>query len=264
MTNLYFVPTPIGNYNDMMLRGVEILNNSDEIYCNNIEKTKELLNFYQIKKQVYCYKDNVNEVIDKLNKGKIITILNDEGYSGIDEDSSKIKDYAINNKINIEVIPGANYLLTGLVTSGIPCDKFLYYGYLDKTRRLEELKSIIDFDRTLVFYESYEYIFDTLNDLFNTFGKRIVVLCLNLTLDNETFIHFTLGDKIEIPNTAKTIVIVVEGAKIDAKTKSLNDMTINEHYDYYLKQGLDNKDAMKRVAKDRGVSKSDIYKVVIK
>ena len=264
MTNLYFVPTPIGNFSDMMFRGVEILNNSDEIYCNNIEKTNELLIHFNVKKEVYCYKDNVNEVIDKLNKGKVIAILNDESYSGIDEDSTKIKEYAIKNNINIEVVPGANYLLTGLVTSGIPCDKFLYYGCLDKTRRKEELNSIIDFDRTIVFYETYVTIYDTLKDLYNAFGKRTAVLCLNLTLDNESFIHFTLGDDIIVPETNKTIVLVVEGAKIDTKTKSLNEMSINEHYDYYLKQGMDSKEAMKKVAKDRGVSKSDIYKVVIK
>lgn len=257
MASLYFVPTPIESYQDMTIRGVEVLKSCDEIYIES-DISKELLRYYNIDKPLYCYKEKKNEILDKLKKGLVICIISNEGYSGIDDESHLILKDAIKNSFEVVVLPGANYLLTALVSSGIPCDKFMYCGDANK----DDLNNFIDYDKTLVFFSDNENIQKNLNDFLEAFGKRKCVIILNASCANETFIRFNLGDKIIIPNTNKKIVIVVEGATIKSEIKILNDLKVEDHYDYYLKQGLDNKEAMKKVAKDRGVSKSDIYKVI--
>lgn len=263
---LYLVPTPIGNYEDMTLRGVEVLKGCDFIYCLDIEKSEKLLQYYNIERPLYCFKENKEEILSHLNNNKTIALISDEGYSGVDIESKDIATTAESNGHMVIAIPGANYLLTGLVSSGIPCDKFLYFGFLNKDVKIKEkeLESIVDFDRTLVFYEYGTYLKETLDVLYNVFGSRLAVLCFNLTLDNETFIRFNLGDNVDYEDNNKKIVIVVEGAKIKAAVQKLNDLDVINHYNYYLEQGLDSKEAMKKTAKDRGVSKSDIYRVINK
>ena len=256
MVNLYFVPTPIGSYEDMTIRGVEVLKSCDEIYIESIE-SKELLSYYNIDKPLYCYKDNKKEILDKIDKGLVIGVISKEGYSGIDIETHSLLKEAISKNKEVVVLPGANYLLTGLVTSGIPCDKFMYLGNVSN-----DINKYIDYDKTLVFFSDNDSINKDINNLTNVLGKRECVIVLNASCNNETFIRFNLGDEIDIPSTNKKIVIVIEGAKIKSEIKMLNDLTIEEHYNYYLSQGLDNKEAMKKVAKDRGVSKSDIYKVI--
>lgn len=261
MVNLYFIPTPIENYNDMTFRGVEILKSCDLIYTNNISKTHELLTYYNIERPLYCYKEKVEEVLTRLKQQKTIAIVSEEGYSGVDEESHLICINAIQEGINVIVIPGCNYLLTGLVTSGIPCDKFFYYGYLGKDKK-HELKEIMDFDKTLVFYETSNELQDSLSCMYDVLGARKAVVCCDVSTEKEKFYHINLGDELEDIHSSKKIVIVVEGAKIKSSILKLNNMSVEEHYNYYLEQGLDNKEAMKKVAKDRGVSKSDIYKVI--
>ena len=262
MVNLYFVPTPIGNLNDMTLRGVEVLKSCDVVYSNDVEKTKQLLSYYNIEKPLYCYKNNKKELFDSLEDNKIVAIVSDKGYSGIDDESHLICQDAIQKGYNITVLPGANFLLTGLVTSGIPCDKFLYCGFLNQENIKEEVEKIIDFGRTIVIYENKDRIDNTLRVLYEVLGERKAVICYNLTKPQEGFIRFTLGEDVSIDVDYDQVVIVLEGAKVSSTTKKLNDLDVKEHYKYYLDQGLDNKEAMKKVAKDRGVSKSDIYKLV--
>ena len=102
MANLYFVPTPIGDYKDMTIRGVEVLNNSDMIYCNDISKSQPLLSYYNIVKPLYCYKGKILEIIQNIEDDKIISIISDEGYSGIDDDSYELLNTAIQKKIDLQ------------------------------------------------------------------------------------------------------------------------------------------------------------------
>lgn len=260
---LYLVPTPIGNYEDMTLRGVDVLNSCDFIYSND-NKVKGLLDYYNIEKVLKLI--DKEEILHNLEDGKMVAIINEEGYAGVDVITHDITKEALSNGSDVIAIPGANHLLTGLVTSGIPCDKFLYYGFLSKDTeaKRDELASIIDVDRTIVLFEYCENLKDTLDVLYDVFKNRAAVLCFNLTKENEKYIRFNLGDEIEKVTTDEKIVIVIEGAKIKSSVQRLNEMDIEDHYKYYLKQGLDNKEAMKKVAKDRGVSKSDIYRVINK
>lgn len=261
---LYLVPTPIGNYDDMTLRGVEVLNSCDFVYSEDILESKKLLDYYNVERLLDCYKEKIDEILKLLHDGKTIALISKSGYAGVDLESNRILKEAVARGNDVITIPGANYLLTGLVTSGIPCDKFLYCGFLEQDRKKEELDKLIDFDRTLVFYEYQDNLNDTLQNLASTFGKRMAVLCLNISKENERFIHFNLGDELEDIETDDKIVIVVEGAKIKSAIQRLNDMDIVSHYNVYISQGLDSKEAMKKVAKDRGVSKSDIYRVINK
>ena len=250
----------------MTLRGVEVLKSCDFIYCMDVMKSQGLLQYYNIERPLFCFKDNKEEILSHLNDNKKVALISDGGYVGIDIDSKYIQSYAEQNGHIVIAIPGANYLLTGLVSSGIPCDKFLYYGFLNNDVKIKEkeLESIIDFDRTLVFYEYSRYLKETLNALYKVFGNRMAVLCCNLTLDNETFVRFNLGEDVDYVDNNNKIVIVVEGAKIKAAVQKLNDLDVIDHYNYYLAQGLDSKEAMKKTAKDRGVSKSDIYRIIHK
>ena len=121
MSDLYFVPTPIGNYDDMTLRGVEVLKSCDIIYSNDIEATKDLLSYYNIETPINCYNNSKEELFDNLSKGKTLAIVSSEGYSAVDEESRLICQEAISLNYNVVIIPGPNYMLTGLVSSGIPC-----------------------------------------------------------------------------------------------------------------------------------------------
>lgn len=272
MVNLYLVPTPIGNFEDMTIRSVEVLNNVDIIYCEDTRNTKVLLAHYDIKTPLKSYHifnedERITEILDELKEGKTIALVSDAGYPGISDPGYLVCKMAIDNGFNVCTIPGATASLTALVTSGIPCDKFFFYGFLSHTasQKRKELESLIDFDRTMIFYESPHRIKETMEIMHEVYGARNVCIARELTKKYEEYIRFNLDNISTIDFDLKgELVIIVEGAKIKSATLKLNELTVKEHYDYYLKKGLDNKEAMKAVARDRGTSKSEIYSILNK
>ncbi|MBQ7276142.1 MAG: 16S rRNA (cytidine(1402)-2'-O)-methyltransferase [Bacilli bacterium] len=271
MGKLYLIPTPIGNMDDMTLRALDVLRSVDHIYCEDTRNTKKLLSHYDIHKILKSYHmfnedKKYQEIIKELKEGMDIAVVTDAGYPGISDPGYLVCKKAIEEGCAVTTLPGPTASLTALVTSGIPCDKFYFYGFLNHevNPKRKELESLVDFENTLIFYEAPHRINETLELMSEILGNRYICIARELTKKHEEYIRGYIDDIIKEGYELKgEMVIIVEGAKIDTLTSNLNSLTIGEHYEYYLKQNIDSKEAMKRVAKDRGVSKSDIYKEII-
>lgn len=272
MINLYLVPTPIGNIADMTFRSVDVLNNVDYIYSEDTRNTKVLLSHYNIKTPLKSYhKFNENErsieIIDLLKKGLTVAVVSDAGYPGISDPGYLVAKKAIEEGFTVSTIPGATASLTALVTSGLPCERFYFYGFLAHTnsQKKKELESLVDYKDTLIFYESPHRYLETLKVILEVMGDRQIVIARELTKKYEEYIRGKVSEVLENNKELKgEMVIILEGSKKEKLAINLSNLTIEEHYDYYLNQGNDSKSAMKLVAKDRDVSKSEIYNALLK
>ncbi len=268
MINLYLVPTPIGNMLDITLRAIEVLKSVDIIYSEDTRNTKVLLAHYEINTPLKSYhkfneETRSKEIIEEMKQGKIVAIVSDAGYPGISDPGYLITKKAIEEGLNVSTIPGATASLTALVTSGLACDKFYFYGFLAHTvsQKKKELVSLLDFKDTIIFYESPHRINETLKVIYEVMGNRNIVIARELTKKYEEYIRGNVLDIINQNLELKgEIVLLLEGSKKNTVSQNLSEMKLEEHYNYYLNQGLDSKEALKMVAKDRNVGKSEIYK----
>ena len=268
---LYIVPTPIGNIKDITLRALDILNEVDLVYAEDTRVTKILFSHYNIKTQLYSYHmfneaDVSEQIITKLNQGLNIAMVSDAGMPGISDPGYLIISKAIKEDIEVTVLPGPTAYITAVVGSGMPINRTLFYGFLEhkKSAKLKELKALVDNKETLIFYESPKRLDETIKLMAEVFGNRKVVIARELTKKYEEYIRSTLDElsKQEL-NLKGEITIILEGAKIDSLALKLNELDILQHYNYYIDLGFSDKDAMKEVAKDRGISKSIIYKEIL-
>jgi len=271
--NLYLVATPIGNLEDITLRAVRILNEVDLIAAEDTRHTLKLLNHLEIKKPLVSYykqneKIKSNILIEKLLEGKNIALVSDAGTPAISDPGEEIVKEAINNNIKIIPIPGACALINALIVSGLNTREFIFIGFLsnsekEKKEYLEELKNE---SKTLILYEAPHRIKNTLQILLKIFGDRKVVLAREITKIHEEYIRGKISNIIEKINEPKgEYVILVEGSeKIDKENEILNMLSLEEHYNYYQKQGLEKKEIIKKIARDRNTNKNDIYQYFIK
>lgn len=261
---LYVVSTPIGNLKDISYRAIEILNEVDVILAEDTRTSSVLLNHYQIKKQMISYHEfNKNEkesqVIHFLDEGKQIALISDAGTPGINDPGYEIIKKVIESGYHVVSIPGASALLAALVTSGLIIQPFTFLGFLP--RKQAEMKKIItsfvNRKETLVIYESPLRIGKTLQIIFSCLGERNIALARELTKTFETIIRTTLSQALEIEhNTKGEYVIVVEGNNnIQKDFKE----TIIEHVLRLIQSGITEKDAMKQVAVEREIPKSEVY-----
>lgn len=261
---LYVVSTPIGNLKDISYRAIEILNEVDVILAEDTRTSSVLLNHYQIKKQMISYHEfNKNEkesqVIHLLDEGKQIALISDAGTPGINDPGYEIIKKVIESGYHVVSIPGASALLAALVTSGLIIQPFTFLGFLP--RKQAEMKKIItsfvNRKETLVIYESPLRIGKTLQIIFSCLGERNIALARELTKTFETIIRTTLSQALEIEhNTKGEYVIVVEGNNnIQKDFKE----TIIEHVLRLIQSGITEKDAMKQVAVEREIPKSEVY-----
>ncbi|MEQ8156966.1 MAG: 16S rRNA (cytidine(1402)-2'-O)-methyltransferase [Clostridiaceae bacterium] len=274
MSKLYVVPTPIGNLKDITLRALETLQSVDCIAAEDTRQTIKLLNHYNIKKPLISYHQHnelgkSKELIDRIRNGQNIALVSDAGSPGISDPGSVLIKRCIEEGIDFEVLPGATAIITALVASGCDTSKFAFRGFLpreskEKKQLVEEVKNYKD---TLIFYEAPHRLLDTLRFLRESFGNRNISVCKELTKMYETFVRGTLEEVIEHFSkiTVKgEFVIVLEGKSIEeineesrAKWETLS---IEEHIIKYIDEGFSKKEAVKKVAKDRGLSKSEVYK----
>ena len=267
---LYLVPTPIGNMNDMTFRAVEVLNQVDYIFSEDTRVTKVLLSHFNINtplKSYHLYNEDIqaDEILNLLTSGKNIALVSDAGLPCISDPGFLITKRAIDNNFNVVSLPGANAALTALIASGIDSSNFYFFGFLNskQNQRLKELKLLQDIKETLIFYEAPHRITYTLKDMYTVFGNREVVIARELTKKFEEYIRGNLEDIInEITELKGEIVLIVSGASRSQVEDQLLNLDIKAHYEYYLNEGLTEKEAMKRVASERKVSKSQIYKEV--
>ena len=265
--NIYLVATPIGNLEDITLRALRILKEVDLIAAEDTRNTLKLLNHYEIKKTLISYHRHneeikVDNLIEKLKEGKNIAVVSDAGTPGISDPGEILVKQALKNNIKIVPIPGACAAISALVCSGLDTKEFTFLGFLplNKKLRKEKLEEIKSETKTLIIYEAPHKLKNTLEDLKNILENRNVVLARELTKIHEEFIIGSIDDIIEKSDNLKgEMIILVEGAKKAEKSNMLNNLSLEEHYNFYKKQGFDKKEIIKKISKDRNVSKNDIY-----
>lgn len=270
---LYLVATPIGNLEDITLRAIKILKNVDIIAAEDTRHTLKLLNYLNIKKPLISYYKEIEKVkseilINKLLDGKNIALVSDAGTPGISDPGEEIVKEAIANNIEIHPIPGACAFINALICSGINSKEFIFVGFLstnnkNKKEKLEELKNE---NKTLIFYEAPHKINSTLKCMLEILGNRNITLAREISKIHEEFIRGKIEEILEkTQDTKGEYVIIVEGtSKKDEKKEFLNTLSLEEHYNYYLNQKMDNKDIIKRIAKDRDTNKNVIYQYFLK
>ena len=272
--NLYLVATPIGNLEDITYRAIRILNEVDLIAAEDTRQTLKLLNHYEIKKPLISYHRHNEELkveglIEDLKAGKNIAIVSDAGTPAICDPGEVIVKEAIKENINIIPIPGACAFVNALISSGLDTNEFVFYGFLsiNKKIRKQKLEEIEKDSRTIILYEAPHKLKSTMQDLQKIIGDRKVVIARELTKIHEEFLRGTIEEIIEEYQEPKgEHIILIEGNSnvvVDEEKEQLNEMTVEEHYKYYEKQGLSKNEIIKKIAKDRNVTKNEIYKLFI-
>lgn len=267
---LYLVATPIGNLEDITLRAIKILKEVDIIAAEDTRRTLQLLNHLEISKPLISYHRHNEEIkskdlINLLLEGKNIALVSDAGTPVISDPGEEIVKIAIENNIKIISIPGACALITALISSGIDSKEFTFIGFLplNKKLRKEKLQEIEKSTKTIILYEAPHKIKNTLEDLKNLTEERKIVLARELTKIHEEFITGTaqkLLEKIDAPKGEFVVIIEANKEnKLQNDIELLNNLTIEEHFEYYKNKGLEKKEIIKQIAKDRNVTKNEIY-----
>lgn len=272
---LYLVATPIGNLEDITYRAVNVLKEVDVIAAEDTRHSLKLLNHLEISKPLISYhrhnEDNKTELlINKLLNGENIALITDAGTPAISDPGEEVVKQAIINNIEIIPIPGACALINALICSGMNTKEFSFYGFLPLNKKLRKNKfeEIKKENKTIILYEAPHKITQTLKDLYEELGDINIVIARELTKIHEEFIRGKIGEIIEKYSELKgEIIIIIEGNKINNSENEikdlLNNMTLDEHYEYYKKQNLEKKEIIKKIAKDRNVNKNEIYMELI-
>lgn len=264
---LYFVATPIGNLKDISFRAVETLKSVDEIACEDTRHSLTLLSAYDIKKPLFAYhkfneREECERIIEKLQQGKNIAVISDAGMPVISDPGNVLVKALIENDLEFTVIPGANAALSALILSGFNAEHFCFLGFLpekksDRESLLNEYKTL---SATLILYSAPHDVKKDIETLYSVLGERRAAAVKEITKIHEKAEFFNLKDG--LPTEPKgEYVLIVEGAKKNAEFIGLSE---EEHINMYINGGMDKKEALKRVAKERGVPKSSLYKYTVK
>ena len=271
---LYICPTPIGNLEDMTYRTIRILNEVDLIAAEDTRHSLKLLNHFEISKPLTSYHEHNKDskgayLINKLLDGENIALISDAGMPGISDPGEEIIKEAIENNIEIEVLPGATASITALVGSGLNTAKFAFEGFLDrdkKTRRAQ-LEEVKEESRTLIFYESPHRLKDTLKDMLKILGNRKIALNRELTKKYQEVIREDIETAINIFDEKEVkgeFVLIVEGFTGEKTIENTyDDLNEREYVLKLIEEGMTKKDAIKVVCKDRKLKKDVVYKQVL-
>lgn len=258
-----FVATPIGNLKDITLRALETLKDADVIFCEDTRHTIKLLNAYEIKKPLQsCHKFNEKEAGEKIlalsREGKKVAIVSDAGTPVVSDPGNAVCQILKGAGEPYTLIPGACAFISGLVLSALPADKFAFIGFLPEkiSQKKETLEKYKDLDLTMAFHSAPQDVDKDLCAMYEVFGDREAVAVREITKIHEEAVSFRLKDGLAGEKRGE-YVLLVEGAS--EKESALNALSEREHIQHYMLAGLDKKEALKRAAKDRGVSKSTLY-----
>lgn len=272
---LYLCATPIGNLEDITLRTLKLLESVDVIAAEDTRNTLKLLNRYEIKTPMTSYHEHNKMgkgpfLVEKLLNGENIALVTDAGMPGISDPGADLVKLCYDAGVAVTVAPGASAAVVALVLSGLDTRRFVFEGFLpsDKKERRLVLETLEKEHRTMIFYEAPHRLLDTLEELARVLGRdRESAAIRELTKKFEEVRRDSLENHIGYfnENTPKgEFVLVIEGLSLETQKKdaqaSWEEVSIPEHIQRYLQQGMTEKDAMKQAAKDRGVSKRDIYK----
>ena len=271
---LYLVATPIGNLEDITYRALKILGEVDFIAAEDTRHTLKLLNHFDIQKPLISYYEhNIRErgekIITRLKEGKNAALVSDAGTPAISDPGEDLVRLCIEEGIRVIPVPGAVAGINALICSGISTKRFSFEGFLsvNKKSRIDHLESVKDSQYTLIFYEAPHKLLNTLNDMLKYFGNRRITVARELTKKFEEFLYTDIENAIVhfSENQPKgEFVLIIEGADDRETSSPFDKMTILEHINYYIEAGFDKKEAMKKVATDRNISKRDVYAETIK
>lgn len=267
---LFIVATPIGNLDDITLRALDVLKNVDLIAAEDTRHTLKLLNHFEISKPLISYyketeKVKAKVIIDKLKEGKDVAVVSDAGTPGISDPGEEVIRCAIEEKIDVIPIPGACAAINSLICSGFSTKEFSFIGFLstNKKEKKEKLEEVKNETRTLIFYEAPHKIIDTLTVMEEILGDREISIGRELTKIHEEFIRGKISKVKEVLEPKGEMVIIVQGSdksKKEIEKEDRNNLSLEDHYKFYEEQGIEKKEIIKRIAKDRNVSKNEIYK----
>ncbi len=275
---LFLVATPIGNLKDMTERGIEVLNQADLIAAEDTRNSIKLLNHFDIKTPMTSYHEynkyeKADSLISALLAGKNIALITDAGTPGISDPGEVLVKKCYENGINVTSLPGCCALINALIISGLPTRRFSFEAFLpsDKKERNRILNELRTDTRTIILYEAPHHLLRTLKELREVLGNREIALCKELTKKFENVNRTNLDSAVEYytenePKGEFVLVLSGENPSVieNNERESWSDFSIEEHMDFYLEQGLDKKDAMKKVAENRGISKRDVYQALLK
>ena len=274
---LYLCATPIGNLEDITFRVLRTLKEVDLIAAEDTRNSIKLLNHFDIHTPMTSYHEynkieKAEVLIRKMQEGTNIALITDAGTPGISDPGEDLVRMCYEAGIEVTSLPGPAACITALTLSGLPTRRFAFEAFLpsDKKERQAVLSELVDETRTIILYEAPHRLIKTLNELLEILGNRKMTLCRELTKKHETAFASTIENILKYYETQEPkgeCVLVIEGrsrAELVAEERArFEEMTIEEHMDVYLSQGMDKKEAMKAVAKDRGVSKRDIYQALL-
>ena len=263
---LYLVATPIGNLEDITLRAIRILKEVDLIAAEDTRHSLKLLNHLEISKPLFSYHRHNEEMksdylIEKLLNGENIALITDAGTPAISDPGEFIVKRAIENNIDIVPIPGCCALINALICSGFDTKEFVFYGFLPLNKKLrsgkfEELKKE---KKTIILYEAPHKIITTLNDIYKNIGDVNIVLARELTKIHESFLRGKVSELIEqMENIKGEMIILIEGNQ-DVDDEEKESLSIEDQYELYKKEGLSKNEIIKKIAKNNGVKKNEIY-----
>ena len=265
---VYLVSTPIGNLEDMTFRAVKTLKEVDLIAAEDTRQTLKLLNHYEINKPLISYHRHNEEtkseiLIEKLRNGENIALVSDAGTPGICDPGEEVIKKAIEDNIEVIPIPGACAMINALIASGISTKEFEFLGFLplNKKLRRQKLKEIENSSKTIIIYEAPHKMKTTLGDLKEILKDRKIVLARELTKIHEEFIRKSIDELLSEIDTIKgEMILIIEGNKIDTEEcKNFDEISLEDHYKLYEEKGLNKKEIIKQIAKDRNVNKNEIY-----
>ena len=262
--SFYIVPTPIGNLEDITIRALNVLKNSDIILCEDTRTSSILLKHFNIKKKlISCHEYNEKIIVDKilyfLNNGFSLALITDQGTPIISDPGFFVVKDVVKAGYNVISLPGATAFVPALTSSGIAPSPFLFYGFLNskKSKRLSELNELKNLPYTIIFYESVHRILDTLSDLLDVFGDRDISLSREISKLHEQIFRGKISEILnQLSDLKGEFVIVVSG---NEDVFNFGSLDVVEHVNLYISDGLSVNDSIKRVARERNVAKSIIY-----
>lgn len=274
---LYLCATPIGNLEDITLRVLRTLKEVDLIAAEDTRNSIRLLNHFEIKTPLTSYHEynkieKAYQLVEKMKEGQNIALVTDAGTPAVSDPGEEIVRICLEEGVEVTSLPGASACITALSMSGQKTRRFAFEAFLprDKKERAEVLKEMAGDTRTQIVYEAPHHLRKTLQELYDALGERSVTVCRELTKKFEEIRRMSFPEAIAYYETAEIrgeFVLVIEGKSRDKirkeEQKAWEDISVREHMDRYLSEGLDRKSAMKSVAKDRGIRKSDVYALLL-
>lgn len=266
---IYLCATPIGNLEDITLRVLRILKEVDYIAAEDTRHTLRLLNHFEISKPLISYheynkREAGEKIISLVNEGYNIALASDAGMPGISDPGSDLVSLAHERGVKVTILPGATAGLSALVLSGLDTERFVFEGFLPRVKkdRKIRLEKLMGEERTIILYEAPHRLLTTLGDLLEAFGNRNIAVIRELTKLHEEIIKTDIRESIahfKDSSPRGEFVLVLEGAAPEPSSKAYEGLTIEQHIREYMEKGFSKKEAIKQVAVDREIPKSEVY-----